>query len=80
VIYFESKDGTKFYSISDTQLDLFDRHSVCIRYGKKGYPGHSFYRYFEDKKSLEKYCNRLMDLRFKHGYYTIKKELPDYED
>jgi len=70
-VYLQSKDEKRYYSITNIQLDLFDKYTVCIKYGKKDCPGHTIYRYFEDKKSMEKYYNRMLDLRFKHGYFVV---------
>jgi predicted DNA-binding WGR domain protein len=73
VVYLESKDGKKYYIISDAQPDMFNEFVVSIKYGSKNYPGHTIFRYFKDKKTLEKYCQKLLDLRFKHGYHIIEK-------
>ncbi len=74
IYYLESKDGRKYYIISEIQPDLFDKFVISIRYGNKGYPGHLIYRYFKDRKTLEKYTQKLLDMRFKHGYHIIEHD------
>ena len=74
MVYLESKDGSRYYAIVNLQYDLFSEHVVCVRYGHRGYPGHSFYRYFDEPDAKKKYVQRLLDMRFKHGYHIVKND------